>query len=113
MTNRVRTPLREIELRAFWASTTPLRVLAEKWHCTTACLSVWARELGLPSRVNRMYQIRCNGVLYPKGDSYVQHAAECRGMTVAELEHHLIMTVIENRLIEAVLDDADETRSAA
>lgn len=112
MRTKVRTQLREIELRAFWASNAPLRVLADKWHCTTACISMWARELGLPSRDYRKYQIRSCGYSHPLGESYVIHEATLRGITVEELEKRVFTAVIESKLIAAVLDDGDE-RSAA
>lgn len=105
---RIRSKALEPRFRAFWETSVPLRVLAEELMCTEACLSVWAKDLALPPRKNRKYQIRCTGNLIPRGGSYMQKEADDRGITIGELERRLVHAIIDGRLVNAVLDDGDD-----
>lgn len=111
MTNVVRSKEREARLREFWPTSMPLRVLAEEWLCTTACISTWAKALGLPSREGR--KIRCVGNQISIGENYMVTQAELRGISVGELERRILLAIIDGRLVGAVLDDADELKKAA
>lgn len=113
MTNTIRSKEREARLREFWPTSMPLRVLAEEWLCTTACISTWAKALGLPSREGRKYEIRCVGNHIAIGESYMRVEAEVRGITIGELERRILLAIIDGRLVGAVLDDADELKKAA
>ena len=113
MTNVVRSPQREKQLREFWPTSVPTRVLAEEWMCTCACISTWAKSLGLPSREGRKYQIRLAGNTIPIGDSYMRREAEMRDLTIGELERRILQAIVEGKLVGAVLDDADEEKQAA
>lgn len=113
MTNSIRSKEREARLREFWPTSAPLRVLAEEWLCTTACISTWAKAIGLPSREGRKYEIRGAGNHIPVGENYMVTQAEARGITVGELERRILLAIIDGRLVNAVLDDADEMQKAA
>lgn len=107
------TPEHEAELREFWPSTQPLRILATRWGCSTAYVSIKAKQLGLPSRQLRMWEIRCaNYPTTPEQNEYMRREAMLRHMTAEDLQQRLIRTIIRDRLIAAILDDNAEQRAA-
>lgn len=107
---------REARLRQFWPLGRPIKLLAAEWHCTVGYISTQAKELGLPprqarsvSRINTLQQFATT----IDSRRYFDEAASSRGMHPRELESLLISVVCNDRLIDAILDDANEDRQAA
>lgn len=103
----------ENELRAFWPTDAPVRVLARRWWRSTCYVSMHAKALGLPSRKSRMTQIR-NSVVQTRfnpriaGRLYMEAEAQRRGLSTGALERLIIATVANDKMVDAILDDADQ-----
>jgi len=110
--------VRESRLRAFWPGLEPLRVLAREWSCSDAYISQQAKRLGLPSRKNRMVEIRREAhqdrfAGRVQSRQYFEREAMRRGMTPERLERVIIGIVSLDKLIGAILDDEEELRRNA
>lgn len=102
--------VRECRLRAFWEGNEPIRILAREWGCSDAYISLTAKKIGLPSRKNKMVEIRREAVnqrFQGRIDSkiYFDQEAERRGWSPAVLERVLIGIISNDRLISAIIDD--------
>ncbi len=110
--------VKEARLRAFWEGIEPLRVLAREWGCSDACISVTAKKLGLPSRKNKMVEIRREAInqrFQGRIDArrYFDQEAGRRGWTPAMLERVLIGIISNERLVGAVMDDDPVSEATA
>lgn len=103
---------RETRLREFWPLGQPIKYLAAEWGCTVGYVSTQAKELGLPSRqtTSVVRRIRSLQHFQIKIESrrYFEEASSRRGMHPRELESLLIATICNDRLVDAILDDARE-----
>jgi hypothetical protein len=102
--------IKEAQLRAFWGGLEPIRVLAKEWGCSDAYISLLAKKLGLPSRKNKMVEIRrenankkFQGRIGAK--IYFDQEAARRGLTPAALEQWLIGIISQDHLVCAIIDD--------
>ena len=107
------TPEMEAQLRAFWPTDEPIRMLAKEWKVSKAYVSIKAKELGLPSRAPRRYELQCRGLFKRfegklESIEYLNQQAAIRGMNRDVLERILIRTIANEHLVDAVLDDVDE-----
>ena len=110
--------VRECRLRAFWAGNEPIRILAREWGCSDAYISLTAKRLGLPSRKNKMVEIRrkaINQKFQGRIDSrrYFDDEATRRGWTPMMLERMLIGIISNDRLVGAILDDGPISEATA
>src|ERR1039458_790690 len=101
---------RELELRNFWPSNQPLRILAAQWNMTESYISQQAKRLGLPSRKYRVREIRAithlekfNGRV--EAHEYFVNEASKRGITPSKLERLLISVISNDHMVDAILDD--------
>lgn len=96
---------KEIELRAFWRTDKPCRILAQKWGCSVANISQIARRLDLPTRRYRIGEIR--SINCRDHRVYLSKEAAKRELTVSQLEEQLLEVIASDKLVAAVLDDED------
>lgn len=110
--------VQESELRAFWPTQQPIRVLARCWDCSDSYISQKAKTLGLPSRKGRVHEIREAAFLERfqgrvENYKYFEQAAERRNLTPEQLRNRILTIIINDRIVDAILDDADELRVVA
>jgi len=109
---------KESRLRQFWLTNEPLRVLAQEWGCSDSYVSQYAKRLGLPSRMGKVTAIR-SLMLKRRFEgrigicTYLKEEADRRGISVRALEELIIRAVGNDRLVDAVLDDADQLKKAS
>lgn len=92
--------------------------MSREWGCSDAYVSLLAKRLGLPSRKGRMFDIRriahdakfSNRI---EARKYFDAEALKRNMSPGMLEQLLIHTICNDRLVVAILDDADQTETKA
>jgi hypothetical protein len=106
--------VKESELRAFWPSDDPLRVLATKWGCSDAYISQRAKHIGLPSRQPRGHAIRQiearRGLLgSAEARQYLVVESIKRNTNTARLISRLMDVIVKDKLVDAILDDGIET----
>lgn len=116
------TPAREARLREFWPTNEPLTLLAVEWGCSTAYVSIKAKQLGLPSRINRRGEIRKEAMRTcpmprehkPIGieNHYMRREALVRGLSVVALREQLLDVIAKDRLVAAILDDVPDRKVA-
>lgn len=103
------SPQKDAELKAFWNTDQPIRILAARWGCSKGNISAMAKRRGLPSRRLRAWAVRSAARRLRAAviviDRYLQHEASTRGLTVSELRTNLIDIIIKDRLVGAILDD--------
>jgi hypothetical protein len=103
------------ELREFWPSGQPIRVLAQQWGCTISYISVKAKELGLPSRqmTSTARRIRSTYDFTASCDAriYFESEADRRGLSPRELEAMIVQIVSNDRMVTAVLDDEPQPQA--
>lgn len=111
------SPRKIAELEAFWQTDKPIRLLAARWGCSKENISAIAKRRGLPSRRLRSWEVRTAAraarAFTSDSDAYLLAEAKIRGLTVPELKLSLISIISQERLVEAILDDADDIRKAA
>jgi hypothetical protein len=92
------TPEQQAQLRRFWPTWAPIRVLASRWGCTEAHVSTQAKRMGLPRRADR----RGGG-----SRSYLAVEALKRGMDEGRLIQFLLDVIVKDKLVVAILDDGE------
>ena len=105
--------VKDCRLRAFWPTNQPLRLLAQEWGCSDAYVSQRAKSLGLSSRKPRVQEIRQTTINARfqgcvANWRYFEEEAKRRGLTPDQLRNRVLATVINDRMVGAVLDDAEE-----
>jgi hypothetical protein len=98
---------RDDRLREFWPTMQPLSFLALEWGVSEARVSQLAKKLGLPTRKHRLRRLE-HVSMSANPRAYFERHAERRSMTVSVLKRALLDTIANDRLIDAILDDADE-----
>lgn len=109
--------VKDSRLRAFWPTSQPVRVLAQEWGCSKAYVSQRAKALGLPSRKNRVQEIRLSAFNARfQGQvanwRYFEEEAHRRKITCDQLRNLVLSVVINDRMVNAILDDAEELKAA-
>ena len=91
------------ELRDFWRTGRPIRVLAQRWGMSVSRISQKAKDIGLPPRTAPKLR-----AWVESGDGYMRAEAARRGMTVETLTVAIVSAVASGKLVTAVLDDERE-----
>lgn len=98
------TLMNDAVLRDMWSTAASTRDISERLGCSQSYVSIRASQLGLPPRRARATDAEMR---------YLAAAARERGVSVARLGSMILRAVARDRLVDAVLDDAEETSRAA
>lgn len=108
------TPEREAELREFWPTDQPIRILAERWGLSVGYVSLQAKEVGLPSRQNKSYERHIHSMerftARIEAREYFEAEARRRSLHPLELSSLIIQIVSNDRMINAILDDEESLK---
>jgi len=102
------------QLKEFWPTGQPLRVLAAQWGVTVGYVSSRAKMIGMPSRQTRSCHRRIRSLtafaVRVESRRYFEKEADRRGLMPRELEAMLVQVISDDRLVQAVLDDEEQTK---
>lgn len=114
------TPERDALLTKLWPDESKtVNDIGDEIGCSGAYCSVRASQIGLPTRVKKAGYVRIRErdqsvvrsqphfTFVGEQAKYVADSARRRGLLVQVLLHVIVSTVINDKMIDAVLDDAD------
>lgn len=124
MARAIKTQQKMEMLKTLWDGDLSMKAIGLQLGCSEASVYLWAKELGLQPRRQRMGQLvraacarrmesnldelrRASPPLSPQADQYMVSEARKREITLAELERRILRIVAKDHMVCAVLDDVN------